>query len=131
MPPRTFEPGFRLSRIDVAVLVVGGIGAGVASSTDRMLAMIILFVVGHFFLFCNVLRMSRSLELIWAAVFAALAISTIRTGSPGWAVTYGSTALVTIILAAIELRAASYHGVGWRRLNPKLPDWWAARQCTA
>jgi len=30
----------------------------------------------------------------------------------------------TIICVAVEMRKPSYHGVGWKWINPKLPEWW-------
>jgi len=35
------------------------------------LALVAPYVLGHFFLFCNVYRISRTLELVWSAVFIA------------------------------------------------------------
>lgn len=82
------------------------------------------FVVGHFFLFCNIVRMARPLELVWAIVFTGLAAMTILTGSPSPAVTAGLSLLVTIVVVMIELRKPSYHGLGWHTINPNLPNWW-------
>jgi O-antigen ligase len=82
------------------------------------------FVVAHFFLFCNVLRMSRALELMWAGLFIVLAGFTILTGSPTWVVTLAVSFVATVILAIVEMRKPSYHGVFWKRINPGLPNWW-------
>ncbi|HYE18276.1 MAG TPA: hypothetical protein VEA69_07515 [Tepidisphaeraceae bacterium] len=124
---RPFRPGFRLSALDVLVLLAGAAAAAYTMTVDRWLAVAIAFVVGHFFLFCNVLRMSRALELIWAGVFVALAACAMTTGAIGWPVVFVVSTGVTIILSAIELRRPSYHGVGWRTVNPGLPEWWNAR----
>src|SRR5262249_2513053 len=70
---RTFQPGFRLSALDVIVLIIGGIASAYVMTRDWWFGIAIAFVVLHFFLFCNVLRMSRPLELIWAGIFAAMA----------------------------------------------------------
>ncbi len=59
MAERKFQPGFRLSGLDVIVLVVGGVASAYAMTVDRWFGIAIAFVVLHFFLFCNVLRMSR------------------------------------------------------------------------
>src|SRR4051812_47661861 len=61
MAERKFQPGFRLSALDVIVLVVGGVASAYAMTIDRWFGIAIAFVVLHFFLFCNVLRMSRPL----------------------------------------------------------------------
>jgi hypothetical protein len=124
MDERKFQPGFRLSALDVVVLVIGGIASGYAMTVDRWFGIAIAFVVLHFFLFCNVLRMSRPLELIWAGIFAALAVATISQNLLSWPVVFAVSSVVTVIVAFIEMRRPSYHGVGWQKLNPRLPEWW-------
>ena len=88
---------------------------------------VIAFVVVHFFLFCNIFRMSRPLELVWAATFVALAGSTVMRESPGWLVTVVGSLIVTVAVIAIEMCRPSYHGIAWERLNPRLPQWWESR----
>lgn len=124
MAERKFQPGFRLSVLDVGVLIVGGIGAWFVMSLDRWIGVAIVFVVLHFFLFCNVLRMSRRLELIWAGVFVVLAIAAISWDVLSWPVVFGISSVMTVLVAVVEMRRPSYHGVGWRKLNPRLLEWW-------
>ena len=124
MPEPTFQPGFRLSPFDVVVLVAGAVASAYATTVDRWFGAAIAFVVLHFFLFCNVLRMSRPLELTWAAVFVALSTAALSLGLLSWPVVFAASAALTAILAAIELRRPSYHGIGWQKLNPRLPEWW-------
>jgi hypothetical protein len=124
MPERHFSPGFRLSALDVVVLVVGAAVAIAVSSVDVWIGAAIAFVVAHFFLFCNVLRMSRPLELVWAAAFAALSIAATAFDLLGWPLVFAWSICLTGVLAIIEARRPSYHGVGWRSLNPKLREWW-------
>jgi uncharacterized protein YqgC (DUF456 family) len=88
---------------------------------------VLAFVLAHFFLFCNVIRMAPSLELIWAAVFVVLAAATIAFETPGWLVTALVSLFVTTAVVVVEMRKPSYHGVGWQRINPALPAWWATR----
>lgn len=130
MAERKFQPGFRLSAIDVVVLVVGGVASAYAVRIDRWFGIAIAFVVLHFFLFCNVLRMSRPLELIWAGIFAALAIATISFALLSWAAVFAISGAVTVIVAVIEARRPSYHGVGWQKVNPCLPEWWRSKAAT-
>ena len=85
------------------------------------------FVVAHFFLFCNVVRMERLGELAWAGVFVLLYASTTLTGVPQWPVTLAISLAVTIVFVVLEMRMPSYHGVFWRKVNPRLPDWWEAQ----
>ena len=123
MPQIRFQPGFRLSVVDVVVLIVGAIASAFIFTIDRWLGIAIAFVVIHFFLFCNVLRMSRPLELTWAAVFAALAIAMISLNALTWPIVFAISAMLTVVVAVIESRRPSYHGVGWRKINPSLPEW--------
>lgn len=119
-----FAPGFRISLLDTVVLITGMIGAFIASSYAWWAAMVIGFVVGHFFLFCNVFRIARKPELIWAAVFIILTGSTVLTGMPGWTVTFTGSLIVAVVLIYLETRKPSYHGIFWLKFNPGLPEWW-------
>ena len=123
MQRKKFQPGFRLSATDVVVLIVGALASAYVFTIDKWSGAAIAYVVLHFFLFCNVLRMSRSLELIWAAVFAALAIATISLNAITWPIVLTVSAVMTLVVAMIETRQPSYHGVGWRKINPRLPEW--------
>uniref|UniRef100_A0A7C2P1D8 Uncharacterized protein n=1 Tax=Schlesneria paludicola TaxID=360056 RepID=A0A7C2P1D8_9PLAN len=122
-----FSPGFRLSALDVAVLVIGGATAAGLAVVEPWIGFVIAFVVAHFFLFCNVIRMARPLELVWSVIFTLLAAGTIVAGTPGWLATTGLMLAVTAVVIGLELRKPSYHGLGWRRINPGLPEWWSAR----
>ena len=124
MPAHPFAPGFRISAVDVLVLILGAVATIVLGSMTWWWGFIIGFVVGHFFLFCNVFRIARSLELIWAAVFTLLAGGSILNDVPSWQVTIVASLVVTVIVIAVELRKPSYHGIGWQRVNPRLPEWW-------
>lgn len=115
-----------MSVLDGVVLVVGiAASAWVATQIDVWLGLLILFTVGHFFLFCNIVRMARALELVWTAVFLLLAVCSFLLDWPGLPLTFGLTMVLTCVLVLIHARSPSYHGVFWRRVNPGLPDWWA------
>jgi len=124
MNTRPFHPGFRISAFDAIVLVVGGGACGYAVTIDRWFGIAIAFAILHFFLFCNVLRLSRPLELIWAAIFAGMAVATIATGLLKWPWVFALSLVATVVVAVIEIRRPSYHGVGWSWVNPGLPEWW-------
>ena len=127
MQPQTFAPGFRLSVSDVIVLVVGVAAALTLATVVWWWGFVIAFAVGHFFLFCNVVRMERPLELAWAGVFVALAAATIVFGTPSWLVTAAVSLLVTVVVVVLQMRRPSYHGLGWQRINPGLPAWWKSQ----
>jgi hypothetical protein len=122
--PPHFEPGFRLSVVDAIVLIVGAAAAIALGLQVWWWGYVVAMVVGHFFLFCNVFRISRMLELAWAAPFIGLASGTIVAGRPDWIVTMIATLFITIVLIAVEMCKPSYHGVWWERINPNLPEWW-------
>lgn len=119
-----FAPGFRISLLDAVVLITGMIGAFIASSYAWWAGMVIGFVVGHFFLFCNVFRIARKPELIWAAVFIILTGPTVLTGMPGWIVTFIGSLIVAVVLIYLETQKPSYHGILWSKFNPGLREWW-------
>ena len=123
-----FQPGFRLSELDVGFLILGVCTAVLLARLDERLGIAVLFVLAHFFLFCNVLRMSRPLELVWAGLFVLLAVSTFYFDLPSWNYTIAVMLVVTLMLALVQLLQPSYHGVFWRKINPKLEHWWAARE---
>jgi hypothetical protein len=124
---REFAPGFRLSVVDVIVLVAGSVGVCLLWPTERDLAFIIAFVVGHFFLFCNVFRVARPLELVWAAWLIFLTAGTLTAGTPSWPISIVATLAATVLVIALQMRQPSYHGIGWQWINPHLRTWWDSR----
>ncbi len=126
MPRMTFAPGVHLSATDVVVLVSGAIGAPLLWTITWWWGFVIGFVVAHFFVFCNVVRLSRSLEFVWGGTFATLAAATIAADFPGWPATGAISLGVTVLVVLIEMRKPSYHGIGWQKINPGLPAWWEA-----
>ena len=126
-----FQPGFRLSVRDVVVIVLGVAAALYLSTMEFWWGFIVAFVVAHFFLFCNVVRMARPLELTWAAAFLALASATLLTEAPGWPITTVVSLAVTLVVVVLQMRKPSYHGLGWQRINPDLRAWWEASRAVA
>lgn len=127
MPSNTFNPGFRLSTLDAFVLVVGGAFAANIGLAHFWFGVAIAFAIGHFFLFCNIVRMRRTFELLWAATFVALAAGTTH-GWWSWPTALGVSLTLTAVLVAVELRKPSYHGAFWQWVNPELPRWWEQRE---
>lgn len=128
MAEAKFQPGFRMSVIDGVVIVVGIVVAVGLWPTAWWLGFIVAFVVGHFFVFCNVFRVARPLELAWSGLFVVLMYGTIRFGWPSWVVAIGCSLLVTAVVIGLEMRKASYHGVLWKRINPGLRQWWEEKR---
>jgi hypothetical protein len=123
--PASFRPGFRFSAGDAAMLLAAAAFAWwVYDRNGLWLVKVTAFVVGNFFLFCNVFRIGRSLELLWTVVFLILAAARLRMGALEWSTIYLISGGLTIALVLIEMRKPSYHGVGWNTINPGLRDWW-------
>lgn len=127
-PDEAFAPGFRISLLDGFVLLAGAVACACLWPINRVSSFLVAFVVMHFFLFCNVFRIRRKPELIWAATFVPLAGATLLSGYPGWVVTAASSLFLTGFLVAREVQHESYHGICWKRWNPGLPEWWAKQQ---
>ena len=122
-----FKPGFRISAFDIVILCAGIIGSGVLAEMIWWAGFAVGFVVFQFFLFCNVFRISRAAELVWAAVFVALAGATIITEFPGWIAAIVASIALSSCLIWRETKREDYHGICWKRFNPNLPERWKAR----
>lgn len=114
-----FKPGLRLSRIDIIVIIISLAISILLLKYSIMLSGSILFVVGHFFLFCNVTRMSRVPELIWASTLSLLSI---KLNMLPWDMVLVLSLSATVALVFLEVRKPYYHGVLWKKLNPTLED---------
>ncbi len=123
-----FAPGFRCSKFDMFVLIVGTLSLVALWPYIAWLAFVVGFVTAHFFLFCNVVRMSRPLELIWASIFVVGAGCTVILDEPGWSVTAAISIAAAIVLTIVEMRRPSFHGIGWRTINPNLEKWWSEQE---
>jgi hypothetical protein len=120
-----FKPGFRLSKLDIGVIAISIFAALILYRYSGTLCFIAFFVVAHFFLFCNVTRMSRIPELIWGTIFVLLFSSSLKQGIPSWGTAIGISLATTIVLIVLETRKESYHGIFWEKINPELPQWFA------
>lgn len=124
MQQPAFAPGLRFSLIDGIVVLISVVATLLLSMMTWWWGFIVGFTVLHFYLFCNVFRISRPLELFWSGLFVALAGLTITTASPGWVITIVISLIVTAFIIGIEMKKPSYHGVGWQKINQSLQDWW-------
>ena len=123
-----FSAGFRISVSDIVVLIAG-LGASIYFGFQMwQLSFVIGFAVAHFFLFCNVFRIQRRPELLWASTFVILAGGTFVYGVPGWLITILVSLVLTVVLIFLEMKKPCYHGIFWQSVNPKLEDWWKAKE---
>ena len=108
----------------MVILITGLIGAIILGLQIWWAGLSIGLVVLHFFLFCNVFRISRFSELIWAGTFIVLAGTTILTEYLGWIATSVLAITLSSFLIWRETKKDNYHGIFWKAWNPTLPDWW-------
>jgi hypothetical protein len=109
--------GFRFSLADAVVMAAFAGAAFYLWRLGNPLWWMLAITAGHFFLFCNVFRMARRRELIWAVVFI------LNIGAWAWSVnlTWIRVLLcqlpITAGLVIGEMREPGYHGVFANRLN--------------
>ena len=104
--------GFRLSGTDVVVIAVCGIATWRLLPEIGTYAWFFPITLGHFFLFCNVFRIRRKYELIWAVFFLCnVAVWPFAVGDINpWGVLLCQTP-ITIGLIAMECFSPRYHGI--------------------
>lgn len=119
--PRTC--GFRLSKMDVAVLAGATVSGTAAYQISAGYSLFLPFVVFHFFLFCNVFRIARKPELVWAAVFLLHSFAWSLSGTFNIVLLFGLQSLFTAGVIFRETRQPNYHGVFSRQLNPRIDDY--------
>lgn len=122
MEDPSFSPGFQISWVDVLVLGIGLAGSILMGLQAWWAGSVVGFVVIHFFLFCNVFRIPRAMELVWSAVFVLLAGATILVNLPGWIATFAASLVLSSFLAWRTTRRDDYHGIYWKVWNPGLRD---------
>lgn len=102
--------GFRFSLTDALAIVVCLFATIWGLKAIGSIAWLFPFVLGHFFLFCNIFRIPRTPELIWAGVFilisAACLIADVSILHAMWL-----TLPVTIGILLYSIRLPSYHGI--------------------
>jgi hypothetical protein len=123
-PDAAFAPGFRMSKLDMGFILLVLVSSPLLGQLSEQLALGALFALFHFFLFCNVLRAKRPLELLWTAVFVGLWSSAYLWDVSSWPLTYALALAVTVAVILAQVLLPSYHGAFWAVLNPQLPQWW-------
>ena len=109
--PRWSRPGFRFSRVDALVLVAGAVLTVVLWPALGTLALLVPVALGHFFLFCNVFRVRRDVELLWAGVFVLNFAAWGLTGRFSWTRVLLTQLPVTLAILVVEVRHPRYHGI--------------------
>ncbi len=109
--PRWSRPGFRFSRVDALVLVAGAVLTVVLWPAMGSLALVVPVALAHFFLFCNVFRVRRGVELLWAGVFMANFAAWGLLGRFSWVRVLLTQLPVTLTILVVEVRHPRYHGI--------------------
>ncbi len=119
--------GFRFSVMDAVALIVFGAAAGGLYRLGSSLPWLVLIAAGHFFLFCNVFRVVRRRELLWAALYILNVGFWLLLGRLDWFNILACQLPVSAGVIAWEIKAARYHGICADRLNPALNDYLEGR----
>lgn len=115
--PATRTWGFRFSATDAAAIAICAVATALLWRPSEGMAFLFPFVLGHFFLFCNVFRVRRKPELIWAAVFLANFGGWWLSGRFSWPGVMAIQLPLTALLIILEMRQPWYHGIFARRIN--------------
>ena len=110
--------GFRFSWTDALVIVIGAAATWLLRGVLGEMVWLIPVVVVHFFLFCNVLRIRRSFELVWAVALVFNFFAWQLAGRFLWWNVLGAQSLLTVVLIVAEMRSRRYHGIGCAWINP-------------
>lgn len=122
-----FDPGFRISVTDSLFVIIMAAATLLMWENNSLISWLLIAPTLQFFLFCNVFRIRRIPELIWAAVYITISLINFSlTGHPAYPVGIGL--MIGFALIINELRHPSYHGVMWRSFNPNLETWFK-KQC--
>ncbi len=122
-----FNPGFRFAKEDIFQQTVSLLWMLYLSRFGLGTAIVFTTLWGLMFTLRHAFRAPRTVEWFLALMVGAAAIPVLAFRLTGW---YAVLALCSILLgtAAIliysEFRKPGYHGVGWRRINPNLREWW-------
>lgn len=117
-----FDPGFRISLTDAVFLLLVCVGAAFTFNSYGSAGFIVITPAIQFFLFCNVFRIRRMAELIWAGLFLAGSTAIYANDVSLMYCLLMGLGLGALIIA-YELRHPSYHGIFWEKVNPALKTW--------
>jgi len=110
--------GFRFSCWDSIAIAVCLLATWGLWSWIGILAMVFPVVLFHFFLFCNVFRIPRNAELVWAAAFIAkFAFWQFKyIGDLSWLLVLWRQLPITIAVLLYGILRKDYHGIGYSLL---------------
>src|SRR5437899_12307034 len=97
--------GFRFSVIDAVALSAFALVIAGLHWLGSSLWWVVAIVAAHFFLFCNVFRLARCREMIWAALFILNVGFWLLLSRLGWFRVLACQLAVTVGVLAWELKA--------------------------
>jgi len=119
--------GLTFSITDFIVIIITALSNGYLWTLIGATSLLIGYVVGHFFLFCNVFRIRRRSELIWGGFFLLNAIIWLLFFNFNIFGLFLSTFILTIVLITCAIRSPFYHGIFAKQLNKSLEDYLAGK----
>jgi hypothetical protein len=105
--------GFRFSFIDAIAIVVCFAVVGVLLPVLGNIVWIIPIVLGHFFLFCNLFRIPRFLELFWSGIFLLNVGFWFSIDQFSWIMILETQFLPTVVIILLAILRKDYHGIGY------------------
>ena len=118
--PRTC--GLRFSWFDAGAIVMCGAATWLAWSWLGSMALLFPVALGHFFLFCNVFRIYRKYEYIWAVVFVLNVLMWVTLARFDWRLILATQTPVTATVIILQMRSPWYHGIGARKINKRIDE---------
>ncbi len=103
--------GFRFSVGDGIALAAAAVATWLLLPHIGFLAWLPAVALGHFFLFCNVFRVRRRYELVWAAGFLLNFGAWALSGAFDWLGVLAVQTPLTLLVIVLEIRSPRYHGV--------------------
>lgn len=109
--------GFRLWPRDLVVIVIAVVGTIALHKYAPEFKWFLPFVVGHFFLYCNVFRVHRYIEYCWAVSFVANVLwhASQHPFNPTRAMLIQLP--ITAVVIATTILRKDYHGIGTEKRN--------------
>lgn len=103
--------GVRFFATDAVAIVACGLATLWGLRAFGEIAWFFPFVLGHFFLFCNVFRIPRQPELVWATCFLFITAGCVLARIP---ILHAMWLVLPVTLGVVihALRLPNYHGIG-------------------
>ncbi len=108
--------GFRFSTMDAMIFTGGFLATIVLWSLVDCFALLVPYLLGHFFLFCNTFRVGGERSLIWVGTFLANVYFWPQTQN--LFLHLAIQAVITLILIVQCILGRNYHGLACTQINP-------------